>query len=104
MPGVTTLKRWPGAPNVPTMSEAGVPGFEVNSWSGLLAPAGTSKEIIVRLNTEVARILRSTETRERLYSFGAEPIDNTPEEFAAYINSEFIKWAKVVRAAGMRAE
>ena len=102
--GVTTLKRWPGAPNVPTMSEAGVPGFEVNSWSGLLAPAGTSKEIIVRLNTEVARILRSTETRERLYSFGAEPIDNTPEEFAAYINSEFIKWAKVVRAAGMRAE
>lgn len=102
--GVTTLKRWPGAPNVPTMAEAGVPGFEVNSWSGLLAPAGTSKEIVVRLNTEVARILRSAETRERLYSFGAEPIDNTPEEFAAYINAEFVKWAKVVKTAALRAD
>jgi len=102
--GVTTTKRWPGAPGVPTMIEAGVPGFEVNSWSGLLAPAGTPKEIVARLNTEVARILRSTEIRERLYSFGAEPIDNTPEEFAAYINSEFIKWAKVVKAAGLRVD
>ncbi len=60
-----------------------------------------SFRIVGRLNTEVARILRSTETRERLYSFGAEPIDNTPEEFAAYINSEFVKWAKVVRSAGL---
>jgi tripartite-type tricarboxylate transporter receptor subunit TctC len=102
--GVTTLKRWPGAPGVPTMEEAGVPGFEVNSWSGLLVPAGTPKEIVVRLNTEVARILRSPETAARLYSFGAEPIDNTPEEFAAYINSEFVKWAKVVKSAGLRAE
>ena len=102
--GVTTLKRWPGAPAVPTMAEAGLPGFEVNSWSGLLAPAGTSKEIIVRLNTEVARILRSAQTAERLYSFGAEPIDNTPEEFSAYINSELTKWAAVVKAAGLRAE
>src|SRR4051812_20215098 len=75
---VTTLKRWPGATGVPTMVEAGVPGFEVNSWSALLVPAGTSKEIVDRLNSEVARILRSAETRERMYSFGAEPIDNTP--------------------------
>ena len=102
--GVTTIKRWPGAPNVPTMVEAGMPGFEVNSWSGLLVPAGTPKEIVVRLNTEVARILRSPETAERLYSFGAEAIDNTPEEFAAYINAEFLKWAKVIKAAGLRAE
>ncbi|MDB5810389.1 MAG: hypothetical protein JWN94_2511 [Betaproteobacteria bacterium] len=101
---VTTVKRWPGAPKVPTMIEAGVLGFEVNSWSGLLAPAGTSREIVVRLNTEVARILRSPEAAQRLYSFGAEAIDNTPDEFAAYINSEFIKWAKVVTAAGLRAE
>jgi len=102
--GVTTIKRWPGAPSVPTMVEAGMPGFEVNSWSGLLVPAGTPKEIVVRLNTEVARILRSPETAERLYSFGAEAIDNTPEEFAAYISAEFVKWAKVVKAAGLRAE
>jgi tripartite-type tricarboxylate transporter receptor subunit TctC len=102
--GVTTLKRWPGATSVPTMIEAGVPGFEVNSWSGLLVPAGTPKEIVERLNIEVARILRSPDTRERLYSFGAEPIDNKPEEFAAYINSEFIKWARVVKSANLRAE
>ena len=92
---VTTLKRWPGAMEVPTMSEAGVTGFEVNSWSGLLAPAGTSTETVKRLNSEIARIARMPETRERFYSFGAEPIDNTPEEFAAYMNSEYIKWAKV---------
>ncbi len=102
--GVTTVKRWPGATNVPTMIEAGVPEFEVNSWSGLLVPAGTPKEIVDRLNVEVARILRSPDTRERLYSFGAEPIDNTPEQFATYINAEFVKWAKVVKSAGLKAD
>ena len=102
--GVTTLKRWPGAPDVPTLSEAGLKGFEVNSWSGILAPAGTPGEIVTRLNTEIARIIRQKETRERLYSFGAEPIDNTPAEFAAYISSEIAKWAKVVKAAGIRVD
>lgn len=102
--GVTTLKRWPGAPEVPTMTESGLAGFEVNSWSGILAPAGTPPEIIARLSTEIARILRQKETRERLYSFGAEPIDNTPAEFAAYINAEIGKWAKVVKGAGIRIE
>ncbi|HTE13934.1 MAG TPA: tripartite tricarboxylate transporter substrate-binding protein, partial [Burkholderiales bacterium] len=102
--GVTTLKRWPGASAVPTMSEAGLTGFEVNSWSGILAPAGTPPEIVARLNTEITRIMRQKETRERLYSFGAEPIDNTPAEFAAYINSEIAKWAKVVKRAGIRAD
>ena len=102
--GVTTLKRWPGAPGVPTMTESGLAGFEVNSWSGILAPAGTPPEIIARLSTEIARILRQKETRERLYSFGAEPIDNTPAEFAAYINAEIGKWAKVVKGAGIRIE
>ena len=102
--GVTTLKRWPGAPDVPTMSESGLAGFEVNSWSGILAPAGTPSEIVTRLNAEIARIMRQKETQERLYSFGAEPIDNTPAQFAAYINAEIGKWAKVVKAAGIRAD
>ncbi len=102
--GVTTLKRWPGAPDVPTMSEAGLKGYEVNSWSGILAPAGTPTEIVTRLNTEITRIMRQKETRERLYSFGAEPIDNTPAEFAAYINAEISKWAKVVKGAGIRID
>ena len=102
--GVTTSKRWPGSPDVPTLSEAGLTGFEVNSWSGILAPAGTPNDIITRLNTEIARIMRQKETRDRLYSFGAEPIDNTPAEFAAYINSEITKWARVVKGAGIRVE
>jgi len=102
--GVTTLRRWPGAPDVPTLSEAGLEGFEVNSWSGILAPSGTPTPIVMRLNIEIARIMRQKETRERLYSFGAEPIDNTPAEFAAYIDGEVAKWAKVVKAAGLRAE
>ena len=102
--GVTTLKRWPGAPGVPTMSESGLAGFEVNSWSGILAPAGTPPEIVTRLNTEIARIMRQKETRDRLYSFGAEPIENTPAEFTAYINAGIAKWAKVVKGAGIRVD
>jgi len=101
---VTTLKRWQGAPDIPTMSEAGLTGFEVNSWYGLLAPAGTSREIVARLNTEVANALREPDARARLYSIGADPMNNTPEEFAAFIKSEMAKWAKVVKTAGIRVE
>jgi tripartite-type tricarboxylate transporter receptor subunit TctC len=102
--GVTTLKRWQGAPDIPTMNEVGLAGFEVNSWFGLLAPAGTPREIVLRLNSEVARALREPDARERFYSIGAEPMDNTPEEFAAYINAEMAKWGKVVKTAGLRAD
>jgi len=101
---VTTVKRWQGTPDIPTMSEAGLTGFEVNSWYGLIAPAGTPREIIMTLNTEVARSLREPDARERLYSIGAEPMNNTPEEFAAYINAEMAKWSKVVKTAGIRAD
>jgi tripartite-type tricarboxylate transporter receptor subunit TctC len=101
---VTTVKRWQGTPDIPTMSEAGLTGFEVNSWYGLIAPAGTPREIIMKLNTEVARSLREPDARERLYSIGAEPMNNTPEEFAAYINAEMAKWSKVVKTAGIRAD
>jgi tripartite-type tricarboxylate transporter receptor subunit TctC len=102
--GVTTLKRWPGAPDVPTMSEAGLAGYEVNSWYGVMGPAGLSKEIVQRLNAEVIRSMAEPDARERLYSIGAEPMSNTPEEFAAYIRSEMAKWDKVVKGAGIRAE
>jgi len=101
---VTTLKRWQGAPDIPTMSEAGLAGFEVNSWFGLLAPAGTPREIVLRLNSEVSRALHEPDARERLYSIGAEPMTNTPEEFAAYINAEMVKWSKVIKAAGIRVD
>jgi tripartite-type tricarboxylate transporter receptor subunit TctC len=102
--GVTTAKRWQGTPDIPTMAESGLAGFEVNSWYGLLAPAGTPRDVILRLNSEVARALREPDARERLYSIGAEPMDNTPEEFAAYIAAEMAKWSKVVKAAGIRAD
>ena len=101
---VTTVKRWQGTPDIPTMAEAGLAGFEVNSWYGLLAPAGTPREIIQRLNSEVGRALREPDARERRYSIGAEPMNGTPEEFTAYINAEMTKWSKVVKNAGLRAE
>ena len=101
---VTTVKRWQGTPDIPTMAEAGLAGFEVNSWYGLLAPAGTPREIIQRLNSEVGRALREPDARERLYTIGAEPMNGTPEEFTAYIAAEMAKWSKVVKNAGLRAE
>jgi tripartite-type tricarboxylate transporter receptor subunit TctC len=101
---VTTAKRWQDTPDFPTMAESGLAGFEVNSWYGLLAPAGTSREIVMRLNSEVSRALREPDARERLYSISATPMDNTPEEFAAYINAEIAKWSKVVKTAGIRAD
>ena len=104
MLGVTTLTRWSGAPDVPTMSEAGLPGFEVNSWYGLLAPAGTPGELVLRLNAEVGRTLRAPDARERLYSIGAEPLSQSPDEFGAFIAAEVAKWAKVVRTAGIKIE
>ena len=101
---VTTVKRWQGTPDIPTMAEAGLAGFEVNSWYGLLAPAGTPREIILRLNSEVGRALREPDARERLYTIGAEPMNGTPEEFTAYIAAEMAKWSKVVKTAGLRAD
>ena len=101
--GVTTVKRWQGAPDIPSIAES-LPGFEVNSWYGLLAPTGTPRDIVTRLNIEVASALREADARARLYSIGAEPMSNTPEEFGAFIQSEMAKWAKVVKVAGIRVE
>ncbi len=101
--GVTTAKRWQGAQDIPAIGES-LPGFEVNSWYGLLAPTGTPRDIITRLNTEVASSLREPDARARLFSIGAEPMSNTPEEFGAFIQSEMAKWAKVVKVAGIRVE
>ena len=103
MLAVTTLNRWPGTPEVPTMAET-LPGYEVNSWYGVLAPAGTPRDIVNRLNSEIAHGLKAPDARARLYSIGAEPLAQTPEAFAAFIGAEVQKWAKVVQSAGIRIE
>jgi tripartite-type tricarboxylate transporter receptor subunit TctC len=91
-------------PNVPPVAEAGVPGYSAIQWYGLLAPAGTPQPVIVRLNAEAARSLKSGEMRERLAADGAEPHGSTPEEFAALIKSELEKWGRVTRAAGIEPQ
>lgn len=101
---VTGATRSPAAPDIPTMIESGVPGYTVTSWYGVLAPAGTSQEIINRLNSEIARVMRSPDMKGRLAGEGAEPTSSTPAEFAAFIKAEIEKWGKVIRGAGIRIE
>jgi tripartite-type tricarboxylate transporter receptor subunit TctC len=101
---VTSGKRTDALPGVPTIAEAGVPGYESVQWYGVLAPAGTPRDVVQRLYTEIAKALRSGDVRERLAADGAEPVGNTPEEFAAFIRAEIDKWAKVARAAGIQPE
>ncbi len=101
---VTTSRRSPAAPDVPTIAESGVPGYDHGPWNGMLAPAKTPKAIIARLNAEVARIVHMPEAKAVLVHEGAEPVGNTPEEFAAIIRTETAKWAKVIKAAGIKAD
>jgi tripartite-type tricarboxylate transporter receptor subunit TctC len=101
---VTGSRRFPAAPEFPTMIEAGIPGFVVSGWSGMFAPAGTPREAVGRLAGETAKILRAPELKERFFVQGAEPVGNSPEEFAAFVKSEIVKWRKVVEASGMRAD
>ena len=88
-------------PNLPTMQEAGVAGYEAGSWFGLLAPASTPRGIVQKLSAETARILKLPDVSERLSSQGAEPVGGTPDEFANFINNEQAKWRKVIEQAGI---
>lgn len=101
---ISSHKRSPSAPDLPTVAESGIPGFEASTWFGMLAPARTPKAIIARLNGEVRKILQMPDVLERLKAQGADPIGSTPEEFRDYIKSELVKWEKVVKAAGVRIE
>jgi tripartite-type tricarboxylate transporter receptor subunit TctC len=98
--GVTTAQRSPQMPDVPTIAEAGVPGYEALVWVGLLAPAGTPVDIVNKLNGEVGRILRNPEVQQQLSASGVDATPTTPEEFGTYLQSEFEKWGKVVRDSG----
>ena len=101
---VTTVKRSSIAPEVPTMAEAGLPGYDTSTWGGLLAPAGTPKDVIARLNAEVNKALAAPDVRKRVADAGIEPAGGTPAEFATFIQSEMKKWEKVAKDAGVQPE
>jgi len=100
----TGAKRSPAASDLPTMIEAGVPGYEATNWFGTTVPAKTPPAIVSKLSQEMGRVLRLPDVRDRLLAQGMEPVSNTPEEFAAYIRTEMTKWAKVVKASGAKPE
>ncbi|MGH8620216.1 MAG: tripartite tricarboxylate transporter substrate binding protein [Burkholderiales bacterium] len=102
--GTTGAKRAAAAPDLPTIAEAGVPGFEVATMYGLSAPAKTPRAIIDRLHAEVVRALKSPDLRTRLVDAGADPVGSSPEEYTAFIQSEIVKWGKVIQAAGIKGE
>jgi len=91
-------------PDVPTIAEAGLAGFEVTTWYGILVPAGTPRPIVSRLNAELVKAMHSPEVKERLAGLGTDAVTDTPEEFAAYIRQEIAKWGDVIRKAGLKAE
>ena len=102
--GVSSPRRLGHAPDIPTIAEAGVPGFEALQWYGLVAPAGTPRPIVDRLNAATARILREPDLRARLETEGAEAAPGTPEEFGELIRRERDRWGALVRRSGMRAD
>lgn len=102
--GVASAKRLQVLPDVPTITESGVPNYVADQWYGILAPAATPRDIVMKLNTEMVKALRSADVRERLSGDGVLPVGNTPEEFAAHIKAEIARWAPVVKASGATPE
>jgi tripartite-type tricarboxylate transporter receptor subunit TctC len=102
--GVSSSKRSSALPDVPTIAEAGVPGFETTAWWAVFAPAGTPKEIITKLNTEIVKIMRSADMKERLRQLDIEPIGSTPDQLAAFMKTETAKWSRAVKFSGAIVE
>jgi len=102
--GVSGPKRSPALPEVPTIAEAGVPGYSATTWNGMVTPAGVPASIVVKLNTALNNTLRSPPIRQRFASLGAEPVGGSTEQFAALIRSEYKKWGEVIRRANARIE
>jgi tripartite-type tricarboxylate transporter receptor subunit TctC len=101
---IVAPQRSSALPEVPTVAEAGLRDFEVTTWYGVLAPAGTPRPVVTRLNSELVKIMNSPELKERLAATGTEPLTSTPEEFAAYIKREIAKWGEVIHKAGVKAD
>ena len=102
--GISSEKRFPTLPDIPTVAESGIPGFDAVSWAGACVPGGTPKEIINRLQVEIAKVLKLPDIVERLMRDGIEPVGGTAEQFQSFIEREKIKWSKVVRDSGARAD
>jgi tripartite-type tricarboxylate transporter receptor subunit TctC len=101
---VSSAKRSVALPQVPTIAESGVPGFEVVGWYGVLAPAHTPPAIVSRLNREFVKIVQAPDIRDRLTGEGAEPVGNTPAEFGAFLKADIARWAKVIKQAGAKLD
>jgi tripartite-type tricarboxylate transporter receptor subunit TctC len=102
--GVTSAKRSSVVPELPTIAESGVPGFEASGWFGILVPAATPPEIVTRLNAVIVKGIATADTREKLASLGGDVVGGTPAEFAAYMREELAKWGKVIRTIGLKPE
>jgi tripartite-type tricarboxylate transporter receptor subunit TctC len=101
---VTTIKRSRTAEEIPTLAEAGVPGYDANAWFGVFAPTGTPAAVIAKLHAEISKIVKIPENRERFLALGAEPVGSTPDQFAAFYRNEVLKWGKVVRESGAQID
>ena len=101
---VTALRRAPGMPDVPTVDESGLPGFEFIGWYGLLGPAGLPAPILNRLHTEIVRIVQQQEFRDRVSAEGAEVVTSTPEKFREFLKADVAKWAKVLKESGAKLD
>ena len=101
---VTTAKRSPVAPDVPTLAESGLPGYEIGSWQGVFAPAATPPDIVKRLNMEIVKILNMPDVQKKLLDLGAEPVANSSEEFQAFVKTEVVKWGDVVKKSGAKVD
>jgi tripartite-type tricarboxylate transporter receptor subunit TctC len=102
--GVSSLKRTPVFPDIPTISEAGVPGYETNSWGGVVVPVGTPRPIVTKLNAEINKALLSPAVKERYAAIEAEPVGGSAAEFAAFVKKETVKWADVVKKSGAKLD
>ena len=101
---VTTAQRWPGAPEIPTVAESGVPGYEVSGWFGLLAPAGTPPAVLKTIQQAIAEAVKQPEVNKQMLDLGALPVANTPEAFAALVQADVAKWREVVKTTGVKLD
>ncbi|RZI63879.1 MAG: tripartite tricarboxylate transporter substrate binding protein, partial [Variovorax sp.] len=101
---VTTPQRWPGAPEIPTVAESGLPGYEVSGWFGLLAPAGTPPAVLATIQQALSEAVKQPEVNKQMLELGAQPVANTPDAFAKLVQADVAKWRDVVKTTGVKLD